>query len=103
MDQDLVTGALQLVVQIPRCQSCGAVDDVEELAERHARRAHSVRPFVSAAERDDEVVGRSKQRVEQELAIFTPEIAVTDARHPFDDVVAVGRGPSGEDAVVETE
>ena len=87
---------------ILRCGG-GPVDHVEQLAERHGRRAGRVRALVAAGVGDDEVIGRGEHGVEQQLAVLAAGIAVAHARSPLDDVVAVRRGPAGEHPVVEAE
>ena len=46
------------------------VDHVEQLADRHRRRARGVRALVVAGVGDDQPVGRGQQRVEQQLAVL---------------------------------
>ena len=80
----------------------GAIDDVEQLAERDRRRPPQVRPLVPGRVRDHQVVGRGQHRVEQQLAVLAAGVAIADVRIEEEQVVAVARRLPGEDAVVES-
>ena len=58
----------------------GAIDDVEQLAERDGRRSPQVRPLIAGRVRDHQVVGRGQHRVEQQLTILAAGVAITDVR-----------------------
>ena len=81
----------------------GAVDHVEELAERDGRRAGEVAALVPGRVGDDEPVGRRQEGVEEELAVLGAGVVVPDVRVGGDEVVAVALDVAGEDAVVEAE
>ena len=80
-----------------------AVDDVEQLADRHRGRARRVRALVVAGVGDDQPLGRGQQRVEQQLAVLAARVAVADVRVVEHQVVAVARRLARERAVVEAE
>ena len=63
----------------------------------------SFRPLVASAVSDHEMVPCRQDRVEQELAILATGIAITHARRPGEQIVAVGRRETRELAVVEPE
>ena len=80
-----------------------AVDHVQQLADRHRRRADEVRALVVAGVGDDELVGGGEERVEQQLAVLGAGVAVADVGVGEHEVVAVAGGLAREDAVVHAE
>ena len=87
-----------------RCRCVrGAIDHIQQLAERDGGRANGVGALVAAAVRDQQVVGRGQQGIEQELPVLVAGIAVADSRGSLDDVVPVRGRATRERAVVEAE
>jgi hypothetical protein len=58
--------------------TCGAVDDLEQFGHRHTRRTGLIEVLVSSLERDDQVLRRRQQSVQEELAVLAGEIPVAD-------------------------
>ncbi len=55
------------------------VDHVEQLADRHRRRAPDVGALVVAGVGDDQLVGRGEHGVEQQLAVLAAAVTLSDA------------------------
>ena len=81
----------------------GAVESVEQLAERDGRRHGCARTFVGAGVGDDQVVLGRADGVEQQLAVLAARVALADPGVAGQHIVAVVAALPGEDAVVETE
>ena len=81
----------------------GVVDHVEQLTDRHGRRTRQVGALVATRVRHDQVILRRQERVEEQLAVFAADVAVTDSRVPSGQVVAVPLDVAREAAVVESE
>ena len=71
--------ALARAGAVARSGRCASID-VEQLADRHRRRARRVGALVVAGVGDDQPLGRGQQRVEQQLAVLAARVAVADVR-----------------------
>jgi hypothetical protein len=81
----------------------GAIEDVQQLRDGDARRPLLVGALVACGVGDDQVLGGREGRVEQELTVLGPGVAIADPRRALDEIVAVRRRASREDRVVHPE
>ncbi len=81
----------------------GAVDGVEQLADRDRRRAFGVGALVAAGVDHDQPVRGGQQGVQQQLAVLAAGVAVADEGVGQRHVVAVAGRDAREDAVVEAQ
>ncbi|MGP8059320.1 MAG: hypothetical protein ACLP9C_06775 [Acidimicrobiales bacterium] len=81
----------------------GAVDDLQQFGDGHARRSRLVEVLVSPFEGDHQVLRRRQQSVQEELAVLTGEIPVADFRPGQQQVVTVLARSPGEKAIVQAE
>ena len=105
-DEVVLVEGLQRVVGehvVAHGRGGGAVERVEQLAERHRRRSLGPGVLAAAGVGDDELVGRRDDRVEEQLAVLGAQVALAGAGPPRQHVVAVdGRHPR-EHPVVEAD
>ena len=81
----------------------GAVERVEQLAEGHGGWSLGAGVLAASGVGDDQRLGRGDDRVEQQLAVLGPQVALAGAGSPGQHVVAVdGRDPR-EHPVVEPD
>ena len=84
-------------------RAAGAVERVEELAERDRGRLVVVGVLAAAGVGHDQRLGRGADRVEEQLPVLGADVALTGHRPPGQDVVAVDGLEAREDAVVEPD
>ncbi len=81
----------------------GVIHHVEQLADGDGGRPAEIRSLVAAGVRDDQVVLRGQQCVQEELTILASHVAVTDPLTACREIVAVPLDVTGEAPVVEPE
>ncbi len=80
-----------------------ALDDVEQLADRHGRWAAHVGSLVIARVGDDQPLGRRQQRVEQHLAILRARVTISHDRLGEHQIIAVAPRAPRVLTIVEPE
>ncbi len=104
-----VRGLQRVTDDEPVARGCAAgcghrrVHGVEQLRDGHRGRPGRAGALVEARVQDDEVLGRGRDRVEEELPVLGTRVALTDERVGPEDVVAVVAAAPGEGAVVHPE
>ena len=81
----------------------GLVDDVEQLCDRHRRRADPIGAVVVSAVGDHQVLRGRQEGVEEELAILGAGVPVADPWRRQEEIVAVRLEPAGEGPVIKAQ
>ena len=82
---------------------CRQVEGVEEFGQRYRGRPFLAGVLVGAGVGDDELLRRGADRVEQQLPVLGPDVALAGHRIAGQHVVTVDDAESREDAVVEAD